>query len=187
MQSAIDKYTTYSTTPYFFTKEFTLKLDSLEKLFVHELKDLYSAETQLLEALPKMEKAASHQELKSAFASHLKETKNHVERLESIFKSLEFEPGGHKCAGMEGLIKEGEGFINSDIDPQVLDAALVSAAQRVEHYEMAGYGTARTYAEKLGNYKAADMLQKTLNEEGHADQTLTRLAERNLNFSAMSV
>jgi ferritin-like metal-binding protein YciE len=163
-----------------------MKLDSLEKLYVHELKDLYSAEKQLVEALPKMEKAASNQELKQAFATHLKETRTHVSRLESIFKKLEFEPGGHKCEAMAGLIKEGESFVSSDIEPEVLDAALVAAAQRVEHYEMAGYGTARAFAEKMGDHEAADILQQTLNEEGHANQTLTRLAERSLNFLAMN-
>jgi len=164
-----------------------MKLDSLEKLYIHELKDLYSAENQLLEAIPKMEKAASNKELKQAFAHHLKETQTHVSRLEKIFKKLEFEPGGHKCEAMAGLIKEGEGLIKSDIDPKVLDAGLVAAAQRVEHYEMAGYGTTRAYAEKLGDQATADVLQKTLNEEGLANQTLTRLAERSLNFLAMNV
>ncbi len=162
-----------------------MKLDSLNKLYIHELKDLYSAETQLVEAIPKMQKAASNADLKQAFADHLAETKTHVARLESIFKELDFEPGGHKCAAMEGLIEEGEELINSDIDPQVLDAALIAAAQRIEHYEMAGYGTARTYAEKLGSQTAADTLQETLNEEGLADQKLTRLAERKINFLAL--
>ncbi|OYP36143.1 ferritin-like domain-containing protein [Rhodopirellula sp. MGV] len=164
-----------------------MKLDSLEKLYVHELKDLYSAETQLLEALPKMQEAASNSELKEAFESHLEETKTHVARLETIFSDLEFEPRGHKCAAMEGLIKEGESLLKSDIEPSVLDAALIAAAQRVEHYEMAGYGTARTFAEKLGHQKAADALQETLNEEGHANQTLSRLAERKINFLAMGM
>ncbi|QDS99479.1 YciE/YciF ferroxidase family protein [Adhaeretor mobilis] len=163
-----------------------MKLDSLQKLFVHELKDLYSAETQILEALPKMETAATDSGLKQAFRDHLVETKSHVNRLEGIFKSLDFEPGGHKCTAMEGLIKEGEELIKSDASPKVLDAALVAAAQRVEHYEMAGYGTARAYAEKLCEHRAADELQKTLNEEGHANQKLTRLAERSINFLAMT-
>lgn len=162
-----------------------MKLDSLKKLYVQELKDLYSAENQLLEALPKMEKASTDDELKKAFHSHLKETEVHVQRLEKIFQSLDFEPGGHKCAAMEGLIEEAEELLKSDADPRVLDAALIAAAQRVEHYEMAGYGTTRAYAEKLGEYEAADLLQKTLNEEGHADQTLTRIAERSINFAAM--
>lgn len=162
-----------------------MKLDSLEKLYIHELKDLYSAEQQLVEALPKMVEAANDQELKEAFSSHLKETKTHVKRLETIFKSTEFEPKGHKCGAMEGLIEEGEELIKSEIEPRVLDAALVAAAQRVEHYEMAGYGTARAYAEKLGHRDAADILQETLNEEGAANQKLTRMAERSLNFLAM--
>lgn len=164
-----------------------MKLDSLHKLYVHELKDLYSDETQLLEAIPKMRDAATAGELKEAFAQHLKETKTHVSRLESIFESLEFEPGGHRCAAMEGLIKEGEGLISGDIEQRVLDAGLIAAAQRVEHYEMAGYGTARAYAEKLGEQEAADTLQLTLNEEGLANQTLTRLAERKINFMAMDL
>ena len=163
-----------------------MKIDSLQKLFVQELKDLYSAENQLLEAIPKMAQAASDHKLKQAFHDHLQETKHHVARLEVIFKDTEFEPGGHKCEAMEGLINEGNSLIRSDIAANVLDAALVAAAQRIEHYEMAGYGTARAFAEKLGEHEAADLLQQTLNEEGHANQTLTRLAERSLNFVAMT-
>ena len=162
-----------------------MKLDSLEKLYVHELKDLHSAESQLLDALPKMRDAASNDDLKEVFSAHIEETKEHVSRLEKIFISLDFEPGGHRCAAMEGLIKEGEGLINSDIEPKVLDAGLIAASQRIEHYEMAGYGTVRTYAEKLGHQDAADTLQMTLNEEGHANQKLTRLAERKINFLAL--
>lgn len=164
-----------------------MKLDSLHKLYVQELKDLYSAETQLLEAIPKMEAAATDEALKEAFGCHLEETKTHVSRLEAIFKSLDFEPGGHKCAAIEGLIKEGEELIKSDVSSRVLDAALIAAAQRVEHYEMSGYGTARAYAEKLGAHEAADTLQETLDEEGHANRTLTRLAERKINFLAMNI
>ncbi|XZE45176.1 ferritin-like domain-containing protein [Pirellulaceae bacterium SH467] len=163
-----------------------MKLDSLEKLYVHELKDLYSAENQLLEALPRMEKAATDKDLKAALADHLKQTRMHVKRLESIFAGLDYQPGGHKCSGMEGLIKEGESLLEGDADSNVLDAALVAASQRVEHYEMAGYGTARAYAEKLGRQKDADLLQETLNEEGLCNQALTRLAERRLNFMAMA-
>lgn len=161
-----------------------MKLDSLHKLYVQELKDLYSAESQLLEALPKMEAAASNPHLKKAFKDHLAETKNQISRLEKIFQKLEFQPGGHKCAAMEGLITEGSELLKSDIEPEVLDAALIAAAQRVEHYEMAGYGTARAFAEQLGEHEAADMLQLTLDEEGHANQSLTRLAERSVNFLA---
>ena len=163
-----------------------MKLDNLHKLYVQELKDLYSAETQLLEALPKMESASTDSGLKEAFRTHLQETREHVNRLETIFRELEFEHGGHKCAAMEGLIKAWEEIVKGDIPSKVRNAALVGAAQRVEHYEMAGYGTARAYAEKLGEHKAADVLQKTLNEEGHANQHLTRLAERSLNFLAMT-
>ena len=162
-----------------------MKLDSLKKLFVHELKDLYSAESQLVEAIPKMASHASDSELKSAFEEHLKQTRTHVERLEQIFASYEFQPGGHKCKGMEGLIKEGEGLLTADIGAEVLDAALIGAAQRVEHYEMAGYGTARAFAEKLGDRKAAELLQKTLDEEADTDEKLSRLAEKSINFEAM--
>lgn len=162
-----------------------MKLDSLHKLFVHELKDLYNAENQLLEAQPKMRDAASSAELKAAFAAHLQETKAQIKRLEQIFKTLDVQPGGQRCVGMKGLLEEGAKLLNSDTPAEVLDAALVAAAQRVEHYEMAGYGTARTYAEKLGDYESADLLQQTLNEEGHANQLLTRLAERSINFMAM--
>jgi ferritin-like metal-binding protein YciE len=163
-----------------------MKLDSLEKLYVHELKDLYSAEKQLLEALPMMEKSATDKELKAAIADHLKQTKGHVARLEKIFSGLDYEPGGHKCSGMEGLIKEGEHFLEGEVESNVLDAAIVAAAQRIEHYEIAAYGTARAYAEKLGRQKEADYLQETLNEEGLCNQALTRLAERRLNFVAMT-
>lgn len=164
-----------------------MRLDSLEKLYVHELKDLYSAEKQLFEALTKMEGAASNDELKQAFTDHKDETKTHLSRLDSLFAKMEFQPGGHRCEAMAGLIAEAEGLIDSDIEPKVLDAALIAAAQRCEHYEMAGYGTARAYAEKLGNHEAADLLQQTLNEEGLANQTLTRLAERSVNFLALRV
>ncbi|MCA9261422.1 MAG: ferritin-like domain-containing protein [Planctomycetales bacterium] len=164
-----------------------MKLDSLEKLYVHELKDLYSAENQLLDALPAMIEAASDVGLKEALQEHMEETRHQVERLEKVFAGLDFEPGGHKCAAMEGLIKEGKSLLSSEIEPHVLDAAIVAASQRIEHYEMAGYGVARTYAEKLGYQQAADLLQETLNEEGLANQKLTRLAERKLNFLAMSM
>jgi ferritin-like metal-binding protein YciE len=163
-----------------------MNLDSLEKLYVHELKDLYSAETQLLEALPKMAEAASHEDLKAGFKEHLKQTKEHVARLESIFKTLDFKPGGHKCNGMEGLIKEGEEILKEDMPAEVRDAALVAAAQRVEHYEIAGYGVAVAYAEKLGHKDHADLLTQTLEEEGATDRKLTRLASRSLNFFALT-
>jgi ferritin-like metal-binding protein YciE len=162
-----------------------MKLDSLQKLYVHELKDLYSAEKQILKALPKMAGAANDDGLKKAFQDHEQETRAHVERLERIFQNLDFKPGGHHCEGMEGLLKEGSDMIHADADDDVRDAGLISAAQRVEHYEMAGYGAARTYAEKLGRYDEADLLQKTLNEEGAADRHLSTLAERRINFEAI--
>lgn len=163
-----------------------MNVDSLRKLYVHELKDLYSAENQLLKALPPMVEAAQDESLQKAFKHHLDETRGHVKRLETIFKSLDFSPGGQHCPAMEGLIEEGKEAIKEIKEPEVRDAALIAAAQRVEHYEMAGYGTARTYAEKLGEYDAADILQETLNEESSADLKLTRLAERRLNFAALS-
>ncbi|QDU93483.1 YciE/YciF ferroxidase family protein [Lignipirellula cremea] len=163
-----------------------MNIESLRKLYIQELKDLYSAENQLLEALPKMAAAASDEELKQAFSDHLKETQSHVARLETIFSKLEFAPGGHKCKAMEGLVKEGEELLKSGMEDAVLDAALIAAAQRVEHYEMAGYGVVRAYAEKLGEQEAADMLDATLQEEGEADRHLSRLAERRINFLAMN-
>ena len=161
-----------------------MSMDSLKKLYVDELKDLYSAETQLVKALPKMAKKASAPELKQAFQDHLEETKGHVERLEEIFQELEEKPTGKTCKGMKGLIEEGEEVIDEDGDEAVLDAALIGAAQRVEHYEIAGYGVARTFATHLGEDDAADLLQQTLDEEGEADKKLTSIAEEDINFEA---
>ena len=155
-----------------------MKMDSLREMFVEELKDLYNAENQLLKALPKMAKAATSAELKRAFESHLKETKVHVERLEEVFASLDEAAKGKKCKAMEGLVEEGAEWMEEDADPDVMDAGLIACAQRVEHYEMAGYGCVRTYAQVLGETKAAKLLQKTLDEEGAADKKLTQLAER---------
>lgn len=163
-----------------------MKLESLKKLFVHELKDLYSAETQLIDALPKMIEKANDDELKIAFDDHLKQTRQQITRLEQIFGSLDFQPGGHKCKGMEGLINEGEDLLSSDIAPEVMDAALIGAAQRIEHYEIAGYGTAHAFATKLGDHAAAELLQKTLDEEADTDEKLSRLAEKSINFKAMN-
>ncbi len=142
----------------------------------------------MVDALPKMAKAASDEQLKEAFHEHLKETRGQIKRLEKIFSTLEFEPGGQRGDAMEGLIEEGEEILKEkdEMEPAVLDAALIAAAQRVEHYEMAGYGTARTYAEKLGEKEAADLLRETLEEEGAADRKLTKLAERSINFEAMA-
>jgi ferritin-like metal-binding protein YciE len=154
-----------------------MKLASLHDLYVDELKDLYSAENQLIKALPKMAKAASAPELRDAFTAHLEETKGHVERLEQIFDELDVSPKGKKCKAMEGLIEEGKEVMGEDAEPTVMDAALIGAAQRVEHYEMAGYGGVRTFARLLGFEKAAKLLQKTLDEEGQADKKLTTIAE----------
>lgn len=161
-----------------------MKLGSLEDLYVDELKDLYSAENQLLKALPKMAKAATAPKLSKAFESHLKQTRGHVARLDKIFKKLGSAPKGKKCKAMEGLLAEGKELMAEDADAAVMDAALIGAAQRVEHYEMAGYGCVRTYARLLGHNDAADLLQKTLDEEGAADKALTELAEASINSSA---
>jgi ferritin-like metal-binding protein YciE len=164
-----------------------MELATLQDLFVHELQDLYSAENQITKALPKMAKAASSQELRMSFETHLKETEKQIERLEQIMKDLGEKPGGTVCKGMKGLIEEGDELMKErGADPDVIDAGLISAAQRVEHYEMAGYGTARTYANQLGNKKAAELLQQTLDEEGATDKKLTRLAETCVNKAAMS-
>jgi ferritin-like metal-binding protein YciE len=161
-----------------------MKLASLKDLYVSELKDLYSAENQILKALPKMAKAASSTELQDAFREHLEQTKVHVERLEEIFGKLDTSPKGKKCQAIEGLIEEGKELMQEDADPEVLDAGLISAAQKVEHYEMAGYGCVRTYAQLLGDKEAADLLQQTLDEEGETDQKLTELAETVINLEA---
>ncbi len=153
-----------------------MKMKSLNDLFLHELKDLYSAEKQLTKALPKMAKAASNDLLKQAFKSHLEETEGHVQRLEQIFEQLDASPRGTKCKAMEGLIEEGKELMDEDMDDEVLDAALICAAQRVEHYEIAGYGGARTFAERLGNDTAAKLLQQTLDEEAAADKKLTKIS-----------
>lgn len=154
-----------------------MKIESLRELYVEELKDLYSAENQLLKALPKMAKAATAPELRKGFEKHLAETKEQVARLEAIFNDLDESPKGKKCKAMEGLVEEGSEVIEEDMDEDVRDAALIAAAQRVEHYEIAGYGCVRTYAELLGESKAAKLLQKTLDEEGNTDKALTALAE----------
>lgn len=163
-----------------------MELETLEKLYVDELKDLWSAENQILKALPKMIKAASHRELKQAFTAHEKQTKEHVKRLEQVCAELGYSPRGKKCVGMEGLLKEGSDLIKERPDPDVLDAGLISAAQHVEHYEMAGYGTVRTWARLLGYDDQADILQKTLDEEGDTDKLLTGLAERSINVAAVA-
>jgi ferritin-like metal-binding protein YciE len=162
----------------------TVELNSLEELYVEELRDLYSAENQILKALPKMAKAASDRQLQRAFTQHERQTQQHVKRLERIFKDLGKSPKGKKCVGMEGLLKEGQELIKEKPEPEVLDAGLISKAQHVEHYEIAGYGTVRTYARELGRNQHADLLQQTLNEEGETDKLLTQLAESSVNVEA---
>jgi len=161
-----------------------MALESLHDLYVDELRDLYSAESQLLKALPKMAKAASDEGLRAAFQEHLEVTRGQVERLERIFKRLGERPTGKKCVAMEGLIAEGKEMMGEDAPPSVMDAALISAAQKVEHYEIAGYGCVRTYARLLGDDDAAELLQETLDEEGEADKKLTELAESAINVEA---
>jgi ferritin-like metal-binding protein YciE len=162
-----------------------VQMTSLEDLFLHELKDLYSAENQMVKALPKMAKNASSPELKRSIEMHLEQTREHVERLKQIFDKLDAAPGRHKCKGMEGLIAEGEDLMKEDVDGEVLDAGLIGSAQRIEHYEIAAYGTARAHAEQLGNSQAAKLLQRTLDEEGETDKKLTRLAESLVNKEAV--
>lgn len=156
------------------------KIESLQDLFVHELKDVYSAEKQLLKALPKMAKAAASEELRAAFEEHLAVTEKQVERLEQVFDLLDMAPRAKKCEAMEGLIKEGEEIIKEkkNFDPDSLNAALIAGAQKVEHYEIATYGTLRTWAKLLGHSEAAKLLQQTLDEEGDADKELTGLSEQ---------
>lgn len=163
-----------------------LKLDSLHDLLIEELRDLYSAETQLLDALPKMAEAASSSELKLAFRHHLEETRHQVSRLERVFKQIGERSSGEVCEAMKGLIKEGETLVKSEGDPDVRDAGLVGAAQRVEHYEIAGYGTARSLARCLGETDIAETLQQTLHEEAQADKKLTAIAESHVNVAAAS-
>ncbi len=150
--------------------------DSLKELYIDELKDIFNAENQLVKALPKMAKAATSEELSSAFEEHLEQTKGHVQRLEQIFEALDESPKGKKCAGMEGLVKEGSEMID-EFEGEVLDAALISAAQRVEHYEIAAYGTVAAYAELLGESEAQSLLNETLEEEKETDAKLTELSK----------
>jgi ferritin-like metal-binding protein YciE len=151
--------------------------ESLRELYIDELRDLYNAETQLVKALPKMAKAASNDQLRGAFEEHLRQTSEHVSRLEQIFERLGEKPGGKKCLGMEGLVKEGAETMKEDYSDEVKDSAIIGAAQRVEHYEMAGYGTVRAIAELLGESEDVSLLEETLEEEKQADQKLTELAE----------
>ncbi len=157
--------------------------DSLRDVYIDELKDLYSAEKQLTKALPKMAKAASSEELREGFEEHLEQTKGHVQRLEEIFSMLNAKAGGKKCVGMEGLVKEGAEIMGEDLEYALMDAALISAAQRVEHYEIAAYGTVSAYADLLGEPEQASLLRQTLEEEKETDQKLTELS-RQINVQA---
>src|SRR6186997_813238 len=144
------------------------KLQTLEDLYIDMLKDLYSAEKQLVKALPKIAKNAQSSDLQKAFQEHLRQTEGHVERIERIFSDLDGSPRGKKCVGMEGLVEEGNELLQENVDPDVLDAGLIAAAQKVEHYEIASYGTVRTWARLCGEEEVADLLQATLDEEGEA-------------------
>jgi ferritin-like metal-binding protein YciE len=155
-----------------------MEIDTLQKLYVEELRDLHSAERQIIQALPRMIKAATSPELKAGLQEHLDVTKEQLARLDQIFEKLGKKGTGKKCKGMEGVLADGKELLEEDMAPEVLDAGIISAAQHVEHYEMAGYGTVRTYAQLLGEKEAAKLLQMTLDEEGDADKKLTKLAER---------
>jgi ferritin-like metal-binding protein YciE len=165
----------------FMSEEF----NSLGELFEHEIQDLYDAEHRLTEALPKMAEKASCADLQKAFKSHLRETEQQVRRLEKVFEHLGKEPKRVTCDAMVGLIKEGQSVLDAKGDKDVLDAALIAAAQRVEHYEISGYGTARAFAQRLGNTEIADLLQETLDEEKSADEKLNEIAETTVNAAAV--
>lgn len=160
-------------------------MKTLEELFEHQLKDLYSAETQLVEALPKMAEKANDSKLQKAFESHLEETKEHKSRLETICKELDISPKGETCKAMEGLIREAKSFISEADTDEIMDAGLIAEAQRVEHYEISGYGTAVRYAKELGHHDIAERLRMTLDEEYEADEKLNELAEGRLNKKAI--
>lgn len=161
-----------------------MELESLQDLYIHELRDLYSAEKQIIKALPKLAKAATNEKLKDAFQKHLEQTKVHAERLEQILEKLGKSTRGEKCKGMEGLLEEGTSLLEEDASPEVLDAGLIASAQRVEHYEIAGYGCAKTYAKALGDKEGEKLLNETLQEEGATDKELTKLAVSSINLDA---
>lgn len=163
-----------------------MSLDTLEKLYISELRDLYSAENQLLKALPKMAKGASSPELKDAFEKHLEQTETHVERLEQLFRNLDESPKGKTCQAMKGLIEEGSEILKEEGEESVLDAGMIVAAQKVEHYEIASYGSVRTFANLLGQDEAARLLQSTLAEESETNEILNRLAESVVNPEALT-
>jgi ferritin-like metal-binding protein YciE len=161
-----------------------MKTGTLEDLLTEELKDIYSAENQILKALPKMAKSAQSEELRKAFEQHLEQTKEQVRRIEQICEDMSVSPRGKKCVGMEGLIEEGKEVMQEDLDADTMDAGLIGAAQKVEHYEMAAYGTASAHARQLGLERAAKLLDKTLEEEKTTDEKLTKLAQNQINVQA---
>ena len=163
---------------------FTESFNSFDDLFTHQLKDVYDAEHQLTEALPKMADAATSSDLKNAFNTHLMETREQIKRLDQVFQLLGKNPERETCPAMKGLVKEGQETISASGDPQVKDAALIASAQRAEHYEIAAYGTLRTLAQTVGRQDVASLLQQTLDEEGNADKKLTRIAESHVNSEA---
>jgi ferritin-like metal-binding protein YciE len=164
-----------------------MHMDSFDKLYMDQLKDAYSAEKQLTKALPKMAKSATSPELRTALEEHLAVTRRQVERLEGIFQDMGKPASGKTCKGMAGIIEEGQEILHEDGDPEVIDAAIIAAAQRVEHYEIAAYGTLRAFAETKGDTKAARILEEILNEEKEADERLTRIAESSVNVDARDV
>jgi ferritin-like metal-binding protein YciE len=161
-----------------------MEMQSLQDLFEDELKDVYNAENQILRALPRMAKKASSQQLKDAFDMHEEQTREHVQRLEQVFKLMGKEAKGKTCKAMKGIVEEGKEMMEEEMDPEVMDAALIASAQRVEHYEIAAYGTLRTFAEQLGQKEAVKLLQQTLEEEGDTDKKLTKLATKGINQRA---
>ncbi len=162
-----------------------MEVNTLKELYVDHLRDLYSAENQITKALPKMAKKANSEKLKQAFEEHLRQTENQISRLEQIFGSLEKSPRGKKCMGMEGLLDEGKEVMSEKMEADVMDAALIAAAQKVEHYEIAAYGTVRAYAELLGEQQAVGLLRQTLDEESATDEKLTGIAESTINVQAL--
>jgi ferritin-like metal-binding protein YciE len=161
-----------------------MEQDSLQELLIDEMRDIYSAENQLLKAMPKMAKKAKNAELKRAFETHMRETEGQVQRLTKIFEKLGKKPTGKKCAAMEGLLTEAKEMMGEDLDDDTMDAALIACAQKVEHYEIASYGTVRTWATVLGDQQTAKVLQQTLDEESKTDKLLTQLAESTINLEA---
>jgi ferritin-like metal-binding protein YciE len=163
-----------------------MEMDNLRELLVDELKDIYNAEQQLTKALPRMAKKASHPQLKNAFETHLRETEAQVDRLEQVFEALGEKAKGKTCQAMKGILEEGKEIMGEDMEDDVMDAALIAAAQKVEHYEIASYGTVRAWAQLLGERDAVKLLQQTLDEEGKTDKLLTKLAESTINVEAQA-